>query len=164
MEVRWILALVGGSVPFLVLKTSFFVFRVKVCRDGVQVLVGAFRAIRPSRLQPNLSGNVERLVGVVWSSMISSGCEDLRIVKELHRQFFLLRRLQDGCSLLDPFDDFPSATNNVGPTQGGASAAARRRRGLEVEDEGLLKDLIVIFVFPRCFVLFVVKVLFAKNN
>jgi hypothetical protein len=35
----------------------------------------------------------------------------------------------------------------VRPTQGGAAAAARRRHGLEVEDEGLLKDLIVIFVF-----------------
>jgi hypothetical protein len=37
------------------------------------------------------------------------------------------------------------------------AAAARRRHGLEVEDEGLLKDLIVIFVFfevlctVRCF-------------
>jgi hypothetical protein len=45
----------------------------------------------------------------------------------------------------------------VRPIQGGAAAAARRRHGLEVEDEGLLKDLIVIFVFlgvfriVRCF-------------
>jgi hypothetical protein len=64
---------------------------------------------------------------------------------------------RDGCGLLDPFSDFPSATNNVRPTQGGAAAAARRRHGLEVEDEGLLKDLVVIFVFlemlctVRCF-------------
>jgi hypothetical protein len=86
-------------------------------------------------------------VGVVWSSRISSGCGDLRIVKELHRQFFLLLRLRGGCGLLDPFGDFPSATKNVRPTQGGAAAAARRRHGLEVEDEGLLKDLVVIFVF-----------------
>jgi hypothetical protein len=56
--------------------------------------------------------------------------------------------------LFDPFGDFPSATNNVRPTLGGA---VRRRHGLEVEDEGLLKDLIVIFVFlgvlctVRCF-------------
>jgi hypothetical protein len=78
---------------------------------------------------------------------------DLRIVKELHRQFFLLLRLWDGCGLFDPFGDFPSATNNISPTQGEAVAAARRRHGLEVEDEGLLKDLVVIFVFLRvlCF-------------
>jgi hypothetical protein len=36
---------------------------------------------------------------------------------------------------------------NVRPTQGGAAAAARRRHGLEVEDEGLLKDLVVISIF-----------------
>jgi hypothetical protein len=33
------------------------------------------------------------------------------------------------------------------PTQGGAAAAVRRRHGLEVEVEGLLKDHVVIFVF-----------------
>jgi hypothetical protein len=93
----------------------------------------------------------------VWSSRISSGCGDLRIVKELHRQFFLLLRLRGGCGLFDPFGDYPSTTNNVRLTQGGATAAARRRHGLEVEDEGLLKDLVVIFVFLevlctiRCF-------------
>jgi hypothetical protein len=108
------------------------------------------RAIRSSQLQPHLGGNVERFVGVVWSSRISSGYENLRIVKELHRQFFLLLRLPNGCGLLDPFSDFPSATNNVRLTQGGAAAVARRRRGLKVEDEGFLKDLIVIF-FLRVF-------------
>jgi hypothetical protein len=51
-----------------------------------------------------------------------SGCGDLRIVKELHRQFFLLLLfllllLRDGYGLLDPFGDFLSATNNVRPTQ-----------------------------------------------
>jgi hypothetical protein len=96
-------------------------------------------------------------VRVVWSSRISSGCGDLRIVKELHRQFFLLLRLRDGCGFLDPFGDFPFATINIRPTQGGAAAAVRRRHGLEVEDEGLLKDIIVIFIFlevlctVRCF-------------
>jgi hypothetical protein len=70
---------------------------------------------------------------------------DLQILKELDRQFFLLLRLWDGCGLFDPFGDFPSATNNVRPT--GAAASARHRDGLEVEDEGLLKDLVVIFVF-----------------
>jgi hypothetical protein len=84
---------------------------------------------------------------VVWFSRISSGCEDLWIVKELHLRLFLLLRLRDGCGLLDPFGDFPSATNNVRPAQGGAAAAARRRHGLKVEDEGHLKDFVVIFVF-----------------
>jgi hypothetical protein len=112
-------------------------------------MVAASRVIRSSRLEPHLGGNVERLVGVVWSSRISSGCGDLRIVKELHWQFFLLLRLRDGCGLLDPFSDFPSTTNNVRPTQGGAAAAARRRHGLEVEDKGFLKNLVVIFVFLR---------------
>jgi hypothetical protein len=147
MEARWISALVGGRAPFPVLRASFSVPRVKVCRGGAQVVVVASRAIRSPRLQPHLDGNVERLVGVVWSSRISFGCGDLRIVKELHRQFFLLLRLRNGCGLHDPFGDFLSATNNVRPTQGGAAAAARRRHGLEVEDEGLLKDLVVIFVF-----------------
>jgi hypothetical protein len=140
------------------LRASFFVFRVKVCRGGAQVVVATPRAIRSPRLQPHLDGNVERLVGVVWSSRISSGCGDLQIVKELHRQFFLLLLLlRDGCGLLDPFGEFPSANNNVRPTQGGAAAAAHRRHGLEVEDEGLLKDLVVIFIFlgllctVRCF-------------
>jgi hypothetical protein len=133
------------------LRASFFVFRVKVSRSGVQVAVAVSRAIRSPRLQPHLGGKVERLVGVVWSSRIFSGCGDLRIVKELHRQFFLLLCLQDGCGLVDPFGDFPSATNNVMPTQEGAVAAARRRHGLEVEDEGLLKDLVVIFVFLEVF-------------
>jgi hypothetical protein len=36
-------------------------------------------------------------------------------------------RLRDGCGLLDPFDDFPSATNKVRPTQEGTVAAARHR-------------------------------------
>jgi hypothetical protein len=100
---------------------------------------------------------------VVWSSRISSGCGDLRIIKELHRQFFLLHHLRDGCGLLDLFGDFLPATSNVRPTQGGAAAAARHRHGLKVDDslkvddEGLLKDLVVIFIFlkmlctVRCF-------------
>jgi hypothetical protein len=89
------------------------------------------------QLQHYLDINVEKLVDVVWSSRISSGCGGLRIVKELHRQFILLLRLRDGCGLFDPFGDFPSTTNNVKPTQ--REAAARRRHDLEVEDEGLLK-------------------------
>jgi hypothetical protein len=139
------------------LRASFFVFRVKICRGGAQVVVATSRAIRSPRFQPHLGGNVERLVGVVRSSRFSSGCGDLQIAKELHRQFFLLLCLRDGCGLLDPFGDFPSATNNVRPTQVGAAAAARRRYGLEVEDEGLFKNLVVIFVFlevlctVRCF-------------
>jgi hypothetical protein len=115
MEARWISALIGGRAPPPILRDSFFVFRVKICRGDVQVVVAASRAIRSPRLQPHLNGNVERLVEVVWSSRISSGCGVLRIVKELHRQFMLLLRLRDGCGFLDPFDDFPSATNNGRP-------------------------------------------------
>jgi hypothetical protein len=120
MEAQWIPTLVGGRAPPLVLRASFSVFRVKVCSGDTQVvvMVAAPRAIRSSRLQPHLGGNIERLVRVVWSSRISSGCGDLQIVKELHWQFFLLLRLRDGCGLLDPFGDFPSTTNNVRPTQG----------------------------------------------
>jgi hypothetical protein len=108
MEARWISALVGG-------RARLSILRVKVCRGGVKVVVASPRAIRSHRLQPHLVGNVERLVGVVWSSGILSGCGDLRIVKELHRQLFLLH-LRDGCGLHDPFGDFQSATNNVRPT------------------------------------------------
>jgi hypothetical protein len=82
----------------------------------------------------------------VWFSR-TSGCGDLRIVKKLHRRFILLR-LGDRCGLLGPFDDFPSATNNVMLALEGAAAAAHRRYGLEVEDEGHLKDFDVISV--RC--------------
>jgi hypothetical protein len=139
MEAQWISSLVGGRAPSPVLRASFSVFRVKVYRGDAQVMVATPHAIRSPRLQPHLGDNVERLVGVVWSSRISSGCGDLRIVKELHRQFFL--------GLLDPFGVLPSATKNVTPTQGGAAVAAHHRHGLEVEDEGLLKDIVVIFVF-----------------
>jgi hypothetical protein len=90
---------------------------------------------------------------------------DLWIVMELHRWLFLLLRLWDGCGLLDPLGDFPSATNNVMPTQGGAEA--RRQHYLEVEDEGHLKNFVIIFVLLRCFVLFDIslntRVLFAKK-
>jgi hypothetical protein len=51
------------------------------------------------------------------------------------------------CGFLDIFGNFTSATNNVRLTQGGAAAVARRRHGLEVEDEGILKNLVIIFVF-----------------
>jgi hypothetical protein len=116
MEAWWISVLISGRAPPSVLRALFFVFRVMVCRGGAQVVVAASRAIRSPRLQPHLDGNIERLVGVVWSSRFLSGCGDLRIVKELHQQFFLLLRLRDGCGLLDPFGDFPSATNNVRPS------------------------------------------------
>jgi hypothetical protein len=149
MEAWWISALVGGRASSPVFRALFFVFRIKVCRGGAQVVVATPRTIRSSRLQSHLGSYAERLVGVVWSSRISSGCGDLRIVEVLHRQFFLLLRLRDGCGFLDPFGDFPSATNNVRPTQGGAAATTRRRHGLEVEDGGLLKGLVVIFVFVR---------------
>ena len=94
--------------------------------------------------------------GMVFKDFFFGG-GGLRIVMELYRRFILLPRLWDGCGLLNPFGDFPSAINNVRPALGGAAAAARRRHGLEVEDEGHLKDLVVIFVFvevsrtARCF-------------
>jgi hypothetical protein len=145
MEARWISALVGGRAPPSVLRASFLVFRVKVCRGSAQVVVAMPRAIRSPRLQPHLGGNIERFVGVVWSSRILSGCGDLRIIKEFHRQFFLLLRLRDGCGFLTR-----SATSRPQQRQadsGRNGSGRRRRHGLEVEDERLFKDLIVIFVF-----------------
>ena len=107
--------------------------------------------IMSPRLQSHLGGDVEKPVGVVWFSRGSSGGDDLRIVMEFNRRFILLLQLRDGCGLFDPFGDFPSATNNVKSVLEGAAAAARRRHGLEVEDEGHLKDLVVIFVFFKLF-------------
>jgi hypothetical protein len=147
MEALWILVFAGERAPSPVLRALFFIFRVKVCRGGVEVVVTTPHAIRSSQLQPHLGGNVERLVGVVCSSRILYSCGDLRIIKELHRLLFLLLRLRDGCGLLNPFGDFPSATNNVRPTQRRAAAAVHRRHDLEIEDKGLLKDLVVIFIF-----------------
>jgi hypothetical protein len=49
-----------------------------------------------------------------------------------------------GCGLHDPFGD----------SLGGAGAAARRRLGLEVEDDRHLKNFVVILFLLRCFVLF----------
>jgi hypothetical protein len=45
-----------------------------------------------SPVQPHLNGDVKKLVRVVWSSRASSGYKDLRIIKELYRQFILLLR------------------------------------------------------------------------
>jgi hypothetical protein len=70
---------------------------------------------------------------------------------ELHQRFILLLRLRDGCGLRGPFGDFPSTTNNVRPAPGGAVVAAGRRHGLEVKDEGHLKDSDVIFIFIEVF-------------
>jgi hypothetical protein len=53
------------GTPLSVLEAPFFVFRVKICRGGAQVVVTAPHTIRSPRLQPHLGGNVERLVGVV---------------------------------------------------------------------------------------------------
>jgi hypothetical protein len=86
-------------------------------------------------------------VGVVSSSSFSYGCGDLRIVKDLQRQFILLLCIRNGCVLLDSFSDFPSATNNAKPTQRGAAAAAHHRHDLEVEDERHIKDFVEIFLF-----------------
>jgi hypothetical protein len=120
---------------------------VKVWWDGAQVVAAASSPIMSPRLQPHLGGDVE----MVWSSKTFSSCGDLRIIKELHRWFILLLRLRDRCGLLGPFSDFPSATNNVMLALDGAAAAARHGHGLEVEDEGHLKDFDVIFVFAEVF-------------
>jgi hypothetical protein len=101
-------------------------------------------SVSSPRLQPHLGGDVEKLVLVVCFSRTFSIGDDLRIVMELHRQFILFLQLRDGCGLFDPFDDFPSKTNNVRAAQGGAAAAGHCRHGLEVEDEGHLKNLVVI--------------------
>jgi hypothetical protein len=112
---------------------------------SAQVVIAAPHAIRSPRLQPHLTGNVERLVGVVWSLRILSSCWDLRTVKELHRQFFLYE-----CGLLDPFDDFPSATNNVRSTQVGAAAARRHQHGLKMK--GFSRISLSFSFFLGCFV------------
>jgi hypothetical protein len=85
MEAHWISALIGGRDSPLVLRASFFIFRVKVCRGGAHVVVAVPHTIRSPQLQPHLGGNIERLVGVVWYSGILSGYGDIQIVKELHR-------------------------------------------------------------------------------
>jgi hypothetical protein len=108
MEAGWIVACIGG-------RASFSWFRVKVWWGSAQIVAVASSPIKSSRLHPHLGGNVEKLVGVVWFSRTSSGCGDLRIAKELHRRLFLILHLRDGCGLLDPFGNFPSATNNVRP-------------------------------------------------
>jgi hypothetical protein len=61
----------------------FPVFRIHVWWGGLQVVAVSSSPIISLRLQPYLDGDVEKLVGVVWSSRTSSGCGDLQIVKEL---------------------------------------------------------------------------------
>ena len=126
-------------------------FLVKVCWGGALMVTASSLSIMSSQFQSHLGGDVEKLEGVVCFSKTFSGGGDLRIVVELHRRFILLLRHRDGCGLFDPFGDFPSATNNVRPAQGGAAAAARRRHGLEVEDEGHLNGLVVIFICVEVF-------------
>jgi hypothetical protein len=46
---------------------------VKIWWGGVQVVAMMSSSIKSPRLQPHLDGNVEKLVGVVWFSRISSG-------------------------------------------------------------------------------------------
>jgi hypothetical protein len=64
-------------------------------------------------------------VGVVCSSRLSSGCGDLRIIKELHQQFILLLRLRDffvfGADVV-----FSQAT-----TSGRLREARQRRRAVD---------------------------------
>jgi hypothetical protein len=125
MKAWWISALVGGRTLPSVLRAPFFVFRVKVCRGGAQVGSGAscnkvFPASTPSqRYHRETCGSGEVFVDFVWLW----GSSDRQGVSSA---VFLLIRPRDGCGLLDPFGDFPSATNNIRPTQEGATAVARR--------------------------------------
>jgi hypothetical protein len=68
---------------------------------------------------------------------------------------------------LDPFGDFLSAANNIKPTRGGAAAVPHYRHGLEVEDEGNIKDFFVISIFIEVLWnvirFFIVRVLFTKK-
>jgi hypothetical protein len=121
------------------------------------VAAASFSLRKFSQLQLHLDSSVKKLVGVVLSSRTSSDCGDLQIVKKLHRRSILLLHLRDGCGLLGPFGDFPSATNNVRSALGGAVAAVRRRQSLEVEDEEHLKDFDVMLVFFKCSILFIIS-------
>ena len=121
MEARWISVLVDG-------RALFSSFPVKICWGGALMVTASSLSIMSSQFQSHLGGDVEKLVGVVCFSKTFSGGGDLRIVVELYRRFILLLRHRDGCGLFDPFGDFPSATNNVRPAQGGAAAAARHRQ------------------------------------
>jgi hypothetical protein len=87
------------------------------------VVVVAPRAIRFPWLQPHLGGNVERLMGVVWSSRIPSCRGDLRIVKELHRQsFFFFVSGMDAVFLTR------SVTSHPQPITSGRLSKERQRR------------------------------------
>jgi hypothetical protein len=84
---------------------------------------------------------------MVWSSRTSSGCGIFGSSRSFigGSSFFFI--FGTDCGLLGLFGDFSSASNNVRPALGGAAAAVHRRHGLEVEDEGHLKDFNVIFIF-----------------
>jgi hypothetical protein len=130
--------------PLLAGWLCFSVLRIQIWWAGAQVVAWASSSIKSPQLQPYVDSDVEKLVGVVWSSMTSYGCGDLWIIKELHRRFIFFLHLRDGCGLLGLLDDFPSAINNVRPALGGAAA-------VKVEDEGNLKAFDVIFIFVEVF-------------
>jgi hypothetical protein len=75
----------GESWPLLAGGLRFSICRVQVWWGGVQGVAVASLPIRSPRIQCHLDGNVEKLVGVLWSSRILSACGDIWIVKELHR-------------------------------------------------------------------------------
>jgi hypothetical protein len=127
-------------------------FRVKVYRDDAQVVVAVPRAIRSPGFNPISevcgSGVVFENFVWLWGSSDRQGGSPAVLPSSSS---------SGGMWSFDPFGDFPSATNNIRPTQRGAAAATHHRYGLEVEDEGLLKNLVVIFIFfgvlyiVRCF-------------
>ena len=160
MEARWISGPVGG-------RASFWGVRAMVCWGGAQMAAAVPRFNKVSLASAPSRRRRRAVCGSGVVSMIFSGGGVLRIVKELHRRFFLLLHLQDGCGLLDPFGDSPSAINNVRPAQRGAAAAARHQHGLEIEYEGHLKIFIVIFVFLGvlyCSVFLLIPGPFRKKN
>jgi hypothetical protein len=89
----------------------------------------------PARRRENVRGKAERFVGVVWFLRIFSGYGDLRIVKKFywHRS---VRQLSV-CNQQHQTD--------LGRNGGGDGSASSI--GLEVEVKGLLKNLIIIFIF-----------------
>ena len=71
-------------------KGSVFWFSVQVCLGGALLVMAALVVIMFLGFQPHLGGDVEKLVSVVWFSRTSSGCGDLRIVKEINSYSFFV--------------------------------------------------------------------------
>jgi hypothetical protein len=116
------------------------------------------------QLQPHLGSNVKRLVGVVWSSRISCGCGI----------FGSSRSFIDSSSFFFVFGTNVAVLTHLSTSYPQPTTSDRlreerqRRRDINTVWRLLLKDLVVIFVFLGCFILFGVsfnaRVLFAKKK